>query len=141
MFRVKSAEAPDKQVKVGIIVVREYENYGDSNLMPFIERLSALGCTSEHFVLKRVAKLHDTVITLQYFAQYTDVDSVIILAPEERVMAAPVLMEAIVRLELQWNMYITMGGAERADDIQAMYTMFLEMEQSAPEQNFDLSIS
>lgn len=141
MYRVKSAEVADKQVKVGIIVVREYENYGDNNLMPFIERLTALGCSEEHFVLKRVSKLHDTVIMLQYFAMYTDVDSVIILAPEERVMAMPALMDAITRLEMQWNMYITMGGAERADDMQAMYTTFLEMEQSAPEQNVDLSIS
>ena len=141
MYRVKSAEVADKQVKVGIIVVREYENYGDNNLMPFIERLTALGCSEEHFVLKRVSKLHDTVIMLQYFAMYTDVDSVIILAPEERVMAMPALMDAITRLEMQWNMYITMGGAERADDMQAMYTTFLEMEQSAPEQNVDLIIS
>lgn len=141
MYRVKSAEMADKQVKVGIIVVREYENYGDNNLMPFIERLTELGCSEEHFVLKRVTKLHDTVIMLQYFAMYTDVDSVIILAPEERVMATPALMDAITRLELQWNMYITMGGAERADDMQAMYTTFLEMEQSAPEQNIDMSIS
>lgn len=141
MYRVKSAEMADKQVKVGIIVVREYENYGDNNLMPFIERLRELGCSEEHFVLKRVTKLLDTVIMLQYFAMYTDVDSVIILAPEERVMATPALMDAITRLELQWNMYITMGGAERADDMQAMYTTFLEMEQSAPEQNIDMSIS
>lgn len=141
MYRVKSTETADPFVKVGIIKVREYREFGDQNLMPLIDRLSALGCSPENFELRSVSKLHDTIIMIQYFAQYTDVDSVLILAPEERVLATPALMEGIVRLQCQWNMYVTVGGAERADDLQAMYSMFLEMEQSAPDQLLDLNIS
>lgn len=141
MFLVKSAGTPDPHVKVGIIKIRELSEFGDKNLMPLIDRLSAIGCSTEHIVLRSVAKLYDVIMMIQYFAQYTDVDSVLILAPEQRVTATPALIDGIIRLQCQWNMYVAMGGAERADDIQEMYSSFIEMEQSAPDQDFDPNIS
>ncbi len=147
ILRKPITEQHDSNVKVGIIVVRECEDFAEANIRPFIEQLKALGCSSQHINVREVAKLHDSIMMIQYFAQYTDVDSVIILAPEERVMNTPALMSGIVQQQLQWNMYITMGGQERAEDMQDMYATMRDMEASAPDfdaeesEDFDISFS
>ena len=114
-------EQHDTCVKVAIVVVRDYEDFAEEHLVPFIERLKELGCSPQSIYVREVAKLHDSIMMIQYFAQFTDADSVIILAPEDVVLATPALMSGIVQQQLQWNMYITMGGQERADDMQDMY--------------------
>ncbi len=132
IIRKPIPEQHDGYVKVGIIVVRELEDFADKNIGPFVEQLTELGCTSQHINVREVARLHDSIMMIQYFAQYTDVDSVIILAPEERAMQDTALMNGIVQLQLQWNMYVTVGGQERALDMQDMYFTMREMEASAP---------
>lgn len=132
IIRKPIPEQHDGYVKVGIIVVHEFEDFADKNIGPFVEQLTELGCTSQHINVREVAKLHDSIMMIQYFAQYTDVDSVIILAPEERAMQDTALMNGIVQLQLQWNMYVTVGGQERALDMQDMYFTMREMEASAP---------
>ena len=132
IIRKPIPEQHDGFVKLGIIVVREYEDFVDKHIGPFVEQLTEIGCTSQHINVREVAKLHDSIMMIQYFAQYTDVDSVIILAPEERVMQDTALMNGIVQLQLQWNMYVTMGGQERAVDMQEMYFTMREMEATAP---------
>ena len=147
IIRKPITEQHDGFVKLGIIVVREYEDFVDKHIGPFVEQLKEIGCTSQHINVREVAKLHDSIMMIQYFAQYTDVDSVIILAPEERVMQDTALMNGIVQLQLQWNMYVTMGGQERAVDMQEMYFTMREMEATAPsfdaeeEGDFNLNFS
>ena len=135
IFKKPLTEQQEDFVKVAIVVVRECEEFTEANLVPFIERLKELGCSTQHIYVREVAKLHDSIMMIQYFAQYTDADSVIILAPEQEVMNTPALMGGIVQQQLQWNMYITMGGQERAEDMQDMYLTMRDMEASAP--NFD----
>lgn len=135
IFQKPLTEQHEDFVKVAIVVVRECEEFAEANLVPFIERLKELGCSTQHIYVREVAKLHDSIMMIQYFAQYTDADSVIILAPEQEVMNTPALMHGIVQQQLQWNMYITMGGQERAEDMHDMYLTMLDMEASAP--NFD----
>ena len=135
IFKKPLTEQQEDFVKVAIVVVRECEEFTEANLVPFIERLKELGCSTQHIYVREVAKLHDSIMMIQYFAQYTDADSVIILAPEQEVMNTPALMDGIVQQQLQWNMYITMGGQERAEDMQDMYLTMRDMEASAP--NFD----
>jgi hypothetical protein len=135
IFKRPLAEQQEESVKVAIVVVREYEEFAEANLVPFIERLKELGCSTLHIQVREITKLHDSIMMIQYIAQYTDADSVIILAPEQEVMTTPALMDGIVQQQLLWNMYITMGGQERADDMQEMYLTMREMEASAP--NFD----
>ena len=147
ILRKPITQQHDSHVKVGIIVVRECEDFAEANIHPFVEQLKELGCSSQHIHVRDVAKLHDSIMMIQYFAQYTDVDSVIILAPEERVMETPALINGIVQQQLQWNMYITFGGKERAEEMQYMYTTMREMEASAPDfdaeetEEFDISFS
>ena len=135
IFKKPLTEQQEDFVKVAIVVVRECEEFAEANLVPFIERLKELGCSTQHIYVREVAKIHDSIMMIQYFAQYTDADSVIILAPEQEVMNTPALMDGIVQQQLQWNMYITMGGQERAEDMQDMYLTMRDMEASAP--NFD----
>lgn len=120
-------------MKFGVIVVRGYEEFIDDNLMPLIERLAALGCQMENIVVRTVPTLHDVVITTQFFAQYTDVDGVVILAPENRVMGTLSLMNGIMQIQINWNMVVAIGGAERADDIVEMIALQTEMEMEAPD--------
>ena len=147
IFRKPMTEQHDTCVKVAIVVVRDYEDFAEEHLVPFIERLKELGCSPQSIYVREVAKLHDSIMMIQYFAQFTDADSVIILAPEDVVLATPALMSGIVQHQLQWNMYITMGGQERADDMQDMHLTMREMEASAPNfdaeesQDFDISFS
>ena len=147
IFQKPLTEQHEDFVKVAIVVVRECEEFAEANLVPFIERLKELGCSTQHIYVREVAKLHDSIMMIQYFAQYTDADSVIILAPEQEVMNTPALMHGIVQQQLQWNMYVTMGGKERADDMQYMFATMREMEAAAPVydveegDNLDISFS
>ena len=120
-------------MKFGVIIVRGFEEFIDDNLMPLVDRLVTLGCMPENVVVRTVPTLHDVVITTQFFAQYTDVDGVVILAPENRVMGTLSLMNGIMQIQINWNMVVAIGGAERADDIVEMIAIQTEMELEAPD--------
>lgn len=120
-------------MKFGVIIVRGFEEFIDNNLMPLIDRLVVLGCQPENVLVRTVPTLHDVAITTQFFAQYTDVDGVVILAPENRVMGTLSLMNGIMQIQINWNMVVSIGGAERADDIVEMIAMQTEMEMEAPD--------
>ena len=77
--------------------------------------------------------LHDIIIMLQFYAQYTDVDGVVVLAPENRVMGVLSLMNGIVHVQTHWNMVVSIGGAERAEDVVTMLSIQNEMEAEAVE--------
>ena len=70
---------------------------------------------------------------LQFYAQYTDVDGVVVLAPENRVMGVLSLMNGIVHVQTHWNMVVSIGGAERAEDVVTMLSIQNEMEAEAVE--------
>ena len=120
-------------MKFGVVVVREFEEYNAQNLMPLVESLQMLGCTDENIVVKFVPTAHDVVIATQFMAQYTDVDGVIILAPQNRIMGTLSIMNGIVQLQIQWNMVVEIGGMECAENIVDMIVLQNEMEMEAPE--------
>ena len=75
--------------------------------------------------------MHDFLIGTSLFAQYTDVDGVILFAPSNRVLGNLALMNGIVGLQVQWNMVVEIGGAECAEHIVDMITLQNEMESTA----------
>ena len=93
----------------------------------------------QNIVIRRIPTLHDIIIMLQFFAQYTDVDGVVVLAPENRVMGMLSLMNGIVHVQTHWNMVVSIGGAERAEDVVTMITIQNEMEAEAVEGNSAIS--
>ena len=119
--------------KFGVIVVAEFEEHANIHFSPFADALMAMGCAQHNIVVRRVPTLQDVVIATQFFAQYTDVDGVVVLAPENRVMGVLSLMNGIVHVQTHWNMVVSIGGAERAEDVVTMLSIQNEMEAAAPE--------
>ena len=120
-------------MKFGVVVVHEFEEYNEQNLMPLVDSLQMLGCEAENIVVKVVPTAHDVVIATQFMAEYTDVDGVIILAPQNRIMGSLSVMNGIVQLQIQWNMVVEIGGVECAEHIVNMIVLQNEMEMEAPE--------
>ncbi|MBO5801875.1 MAG: hypothetical protein J6Q07_06930 [Alistipes sp.] len=120
-------------MKFGVVVVHEFEEYNEQNLMPLVDSLQMLGCEAENIVVKVVPTAHDVVIATQFMAEYTDVDGVIILAPQNRIMGTLSVMNGIVQLQIQWNMVVEIGGVECAEHIVNMIVLQNEMEMEAPE--------
>jgi hypothetical protein len=126
-------EALATNMKFGIVVVREFEEFVDNHFISTVNELAELGCAPQNVLVRTVPKLHDVVIATQFFAEYTDVDGVIILAPENRVMGMLSLMNGVVQIQIQWNMVVAIGGRETASNIVEMIAMQNDMELNAPE--------
>ena len=118
-------------MKFGILVASEFAEYVDANLPVVVDELSRLGCLDENIVIKNVPTMHDLLMGTQFFAEYTDVDGVIILAPSNRVNSHLALMYGIVQLQIQWSMVVEIGGAECAAHIVEMIELQNEMESNA----------
>jgi 6,7-dimethyl-8-ribityllumazine synthase len=118
-------------MKFGILVSSEFAEYVDANLPVLVDELSRLGCRDENIVIKNVPTMHDLLIGTQLFAEFTDVDGVIILAPSNRVNGHLALMNGIVQLQTQWGMVVEIGGAECAANIVEMIELQNEMESNA----------
>ena len=126
-------DLPATNMKFGIVVVRSFEEHIEQHLVPLVEGFTALGVQPHNVEIRTVPTLHDVVIATHFFAQYTDVDGVVILAPENRVMGTLSVMNGIVQLEMHWNMVVQIGGSERATDMVEMIAMQNEMEANAPD--------
>ena len=118
-------------MKFGILMASEFAEYVDANLPVVVDELSRLGCLDENIVIKNVPTMHDLLMGTQFFAEYTDVDGVIILAPSNRVNSHLALMNGIVQLQIQWSMVVEIGGAECAAHIVEMIELQNEMESNA----------
>lgn len=126
-------ENPAIHMRFGIIIVREFEEFVGGHFQALTERLTDLGCLPSNVTLKSVPALQDALIATNFFAQYTDVDGVIILAPQNRAMGTLSFMNGITTIQLQWNMVVEIGGAECAENIVEMICLQNEMEDAAPE--------
>lgn len=122
---------PAHNMKFGVLVTKEFAEYVDNNLHLLCDELTRLGCHPENIVIKSVPTMHDLLIGIQLFAELTDVDGVIILAPHNRVNGHLALMNGIVGLQVQWNMVVEIGGVECAEHIVEMIELQNEMETNA----------
>lgn len=136
---VEMVELSAANMRIGVIIVRDFDDYADAQLSGLVDSLSSMGCQPQNIVIRRIPTLHDIIIMLQFFAQYTDVDGVVVLAPENRVMGMLSLMNGIVHVQTHWNMVVSIGGAERAEDVVTMITIQNEMEAEAVEANSAIS--
>lgn len=136
---VEMVELSAANMRIGVIIVRDFDDYADAQLSGLVDSLSSMGCQPQNIVIRRIPTLHDIIIMLQFFAQYTDVDGVVVLAPENRVMGMLSLMNGIVHVQTHWNMVVSIGGAERAEDVVTMITIQNEMETEAVEANSAIS--
>lgn len=130
---VEITELSATNMRIGVIIVRDYDDFAEQHLEKFVDSLTSMGCQAQNIVIRRVPSLHDIIIMLQFYAQYTDVDGVVVLAPENRVMGVLSLMNGIVHVQTHWNMVVSIGGAERAEDVVTMLSIQNEMEAEAVE--------
>ena len=136
---VEMVELSAANMRIGVIIVRDFDDFADAQLSGLVDSLSSMGCQPQNIVIRRIPTLHDIIIMLQFFAQFTDVDGVVVLAPENRVMGMLSLMNGIVHVQTHWNMVVSIGGAERAVDVVTMITIQNEMEAEAVEGNSAIS--
>lgn len=121
-------------MKFGVLIVDEYSDFVERHIVALIDMLRRMGCLDADIVVKQIPSLGDTVLGVQFFAEYTDVDGVIVVMPTDKLYANQALLSGIVRLQMQWNMPVCIGGSERAVDIVQMVALQCEMEDAAPEQ-------
>lgn len=121
-------------MKFGVLIVDEYSDFVERHIVALIDMLRRMGCLDADIVVKQIPSLDQTVLGVQFFAEYTDVDGVIVVMPADKLYANQALMGGIVHLQMQWNMPVCIGGSERVSDIVEMVALQCEMEDAAPEQ-------
>ena len=121
-------------MRFGVIVVRELHDYNAQNMRQTIDKFIGMNCLPDNVLVKYVPTVHDVVVATQFMAQYTDVDGVVILAPQQMIMDMPAHMTGIINIQIQWGMVVEIGGPECAENIVSMIAMQNEMELDAPEE-------
>jgi len=120
-------------MKIGILIVDECSDFVERHIVVLLDMLRSMGCTDGDIVVKQIPSISDTVMGVQFFAEYTDVDGVVIVMPQEKLLAFQALLGGIVHLQMQWNMPVAIGGADKAVDIVRMIILQTDMEASAPD--------
>lgn len=121
------------QYKVGIIIVDEQAAFAHRHLAAATESLKALGCTEQNILIRHAPKVFNLTITTQFLAEYTDVDAVIILAEDDNTPAYQSALYGITKLQIGWNMPITIGDCSAAADAIELVELQNQMEAEAPE--------
>ena len=121
------------QYKVGIVIVDEQSEFAHRNLTAAIESLKAMGCSEQNILIRHTPKVYNATLVAQFFAEYTDVDAVVILSdtmttPEYRAMS-----HGVMKIQIAWNMPVTVGDCTAASEAIEMVEMQNEMEAAAPE--------
>ena len=72
-------------------------------------------------------------MTTQFFAEYTDVDAVVILAQSSTSPEYGAMLNGVTKLQIAWNMPVCIGDCTAASEAVEMVKMQTEMEAAAPE--------
>ena len=122
-------------IKVGIIVVDSQAQFAHENLSPLSESLRLMGCSEQNILVRHSPSIYNVPLTVQFFAEYTDVDAVIVLAENDQIAEYNSMLYGVTRLQMLWNMPVLIGGVGVAADAVEMVRMQNEMEAAAPEYN------
>jgi ABC-type tungstate transport system permease subunit len=77
--------------------------------------------------------LFGVALTTQFFAEYTDVDAVIVLAENDNSPEYTAMLYGVTKLQISWNMPVLIGDCRVASEVADMVAMQNEMEAAAPE--------
>lgn len=145
------------EMAFGIVVA---ENNGDITgvlLEGAVRTLKEAGCLEHNIQIKSVPNLMNLTMATQFFAEYTDVDAVLILGchlqGDENSPLMPALAQNILQIQLQWNMPCAWGvveAKERSDAFEhsdrgiyaaaeaiRMVRLQIDMEAASPNANPD----
>jgi 6,7-dimethyl-8-ribityllumazine synthase len=121
------------QLKIGVIIVDEQTSFAQRNLTATIESLKAIGCSEQNILMRHAPRIFGVALTTQFFAEYTDVDAVIILAENDNSPEYQAMMYGVTKLQILWNMPVLVGDCRIASEVADMVAMQNEMEAAAPE--------
>lgn len=112
------------EMAFGIVVSESNGEITELMLEEAVRTLREAGCPELNIQIKYVPELFDLAMGAQFFAEYTDVDAVLMIGCRIR-QESPVdplqgLMQSIVQIQIQWNMPCAWGIVE-ADDRSAAY--------------------
>lgn len=122
-----------ERLKIGIVIVDEQTEFAQRNLTATIETLKAIGCTEQNILLRHATRLFGVALTTQFFAEYTDVDAVVILAENDNSPEYAAMLYGVTKLQISWNMPVLIGDCIVASEVADMVAMQNEMEAAAPE--------
>ena len=123
----------EQQLKIGVVIVDEHSTFAHNFLSATIESLRALGCSEQNILLRHSPRIYNATMVTQFFAEYTDVDAVVILCPSADTPEYRAMLNGVTKLQIAWNMPITIGDCTAASEAIEMVAMQNEMEAAAPE--------
>ena len=122
-----------ERLKIGIVIVDEQTEFAQRNLAATIETLKAIGCSEQNILLRHAPRLFGVALTTQFFAEYTDVDAVVVLAENDNSPEYAAMLYGVTKLQISWNMPVLIGDCIVASEVADMVAMQNEMEAAAPE--------
>lgn len=123
----------EQRLKIGVVIVDEQASFAQHNLAATIESLKALGCAEQNILLRHAPRLFGVALTTQFFAEYTDVDAVVVLAENDNSAEYQAMLYGVTKLQISWNMPVLVGDFSVASEVTEMVAMQNEMEAAAPE--------
>ena len=123
----------EQQLKIGVVIVDEYSTFAHNYLTATIESLRALGCSEQNILLRHSPRVYNATMVTQFFAEYTDVDAVVILCPSADSPEYRAMLDGVTKLQIAWNMPVCIGDCTAASEAVEMVKMQTEMEAAAPE--------
>ncbi len=121
-------------MKIGIVIVDEQLSFAHRNLTAAVESLKALGCMDKDILVRHTPKVFGVTVATQFFAEYTDVDAVVVLAENDGTPEYSAMLYGVTKLQISWNMPVAIGDCTAASDAVDMVNTQTEMEAEAPEQ-------
>ena len=83
--------------------------------------------------MRHAPRVYNATMVTQFFAEYTDVDAVVILCPSCNTPEYRAMLDGVTKLQIAWNMPVCIGDCTAATEAAEMVRMQNEMEAAAPE--------
>ena len=120
-------------MKFGIVIVDEQSSFAHRNLPATVESLKALGCSEQNILVRHAPRVYNATMMTQFFAEYTDVDAVVILTESSNAPEYRAMLDGVTRLQIAWNMPVCVGDCTAASEAVEMVSIQNQMEAEAPE--------
>lgn len=145
------------EMAFGIVVTEQYGELSALLLEGAVRTLKEAGCLEHNIQIKTVPSLMSLTMATQFFAEYTDVDAVILVGclpkgEADNALLGPIAQN-ILQIQLQWNMpcawavmeskeyggiyEMSEHGAAAAQEAVRMVRLQIDMEAASPNTNPD----
>lgn len=109
MDNTEHLSATDKMF--GIVCVEDNE-FAEPMISEVVGALIAAGCIEQNIKIRQVPLDDDIPMGVMFFAEYTDVDAVIVLS---EVVPFDYVKQSVMDLQIQWNMPVVFGSSNVSD--------------------------